>query len=238
MIKEVCFRQNYYNSEEPYGLSLNTRLLERWAFSRSTLASCKVVFDDVIFSYSNEIRNVAEYVRLNGYLDNYLRPAFSFLDYDKALWQVISNIDTVSSKSQRIKDINESLRKLRRKLKKRFNFSLLQEIRSLVAELYNLISFHYNQQRKYVKRLRVKLFGGVIRDIRNVYRHTVQTIFKNLPDFSGCEEEFVFTKPMKCKQHFQTQLVKQCIKRGFYWIPWMLLSNRPSINYPGLSWNY
>lgn len=89
----------------------------------------------------------------------------------------------------RIATINDELRSLKLELKKKFSLRLIHQIRILVQELHSIISFYFSEQRKYVKQLRINLCGSVIRDIRKIYRQTIQIIFKNLPDFSGCEEE-------------------------------------------------
>ena len=104
--------------------------------------------------------------------------------------------------SNRISTINEELRTLKLELKKKFSTQLLNKIRKLVQELYSIISFFFTKQRKYVKCLRVSLYGSLIRDIRKTYRHTIQIIFKNLPDFSGCEEEAKFTTIVNFKPLF------------------------------------
>lgn len=108
--------------------------------------------------------------------------------------------------NDRIASINEDIRVLKLELKRDFSTELLNEIRSLVKELYSIISFFFNKQKKHVKRLRVSLCGSLIRDIRKTYRQTIQFIFKNLPDFSGCDDEAELTSTENFKPLF---LIKQ-----------------------------
>ena len=103
---------------------------------------------------------------------------------------------------ERITAINGELRQLRQELKKEFSVQLLNEIRTLVTELHSIISFYFTRQKRYVKNIRINYCGAVIQDIRNKYRQIIRNIFKNLPDFSGCEEEAEFTPIAKCKPIF------------------------------------
>lgn len=116
------------------------------------------------------------------------------------------NIRSTGRDNDRISAINEELRILRSELKKKFSVKLFQQIQRLVKELHSIISFYFTEQKKCVKRLRVSVYGLFVRDIRKTFRRTIQIIFKNMPDFSGCEEEAEFTSTVNFKPLF---LIKQ-----------------------------
>lgn len=114
-------------------------------------------------------------------------------------WCDTINIKPSERQNDRVSAINEELRILKLELKKKFSVKLFQQIQHLVKELHSIISFCFSEQKKHVKRLRVSLFRPLIRDIRKTLRQTFQIIFKNLPDFSGCEEEAEFTTTVNFK---------------------------------------
>lgn len=122
----------------------------------------------------------------------------------------IRNLDSYANSkhltrpNERIEAISQELRSLKQDLKKKFNKEILQKVRELVQELHLIISFAHSKQRKHVNRLRVSFSRSVIRDIRNLFRQTVHLIFKNLSDFSGCEEEARFTSIVNRKPLFLT----------------------------------
>jgi hypothetical protein len=126
------------------------------------------------------------------------------------------SISKYLSRRDRVENINEELRVLKQELRNRFSKDLLQKVRELVHELHSIVSSYFKKQYKHVNRLSTSETGFMIRDIRNFLRQTVQIIFKNLPDFSGCEEEAEFTyivnfKPLflfnKQKHHVQHKVL-------------------------------
>jgi hypothetical protein len=160
---------------------------------------------------------IAEYKVPNGYPDSESCPRLlkvlddilsvpANLHYYKKYFDAISLYRSLSfhkgSANERIAAINDEIRALRLELKKKCSIETIQQIRKLVQELHSIISFYLSEQRKYVKRLRMSLCGSTVRDIRKTFRQTIQIIFKNLPDFSGCEEEAKFTNIVDFKPLF------------------------------------
>ena len=103
------------------------------------------------------------------------------------------NLRIITYKENGTHNLNEEIRILKQELKANFSKKLLQKIRELVLQLHSIVSFNFGKQRKHLKRLNKNLSGSFISDIRKTFRQAVQLIFKNLPDFSGREDEAEFT---------------------------------------------
>lgn len=96
-------------------------------------------------------------------------------------------------KLNRILIIQQQIKILAAEISEHFDYSLVCQVRRLAQELHALLSFYYTKQKRYLYFLKLSRsnFNHVIRDLRLHFRNTVRLIFKDLPDFSGSEEEEV-----------------------------------------------
>jgi hypothetical protein len=170
---------------------------------------CLVVNPEVQVSFQN---------RVDSYFDNLIFQPSTFYRIKESWQDMLERKKANASAQERIAAINEELRSHRQELKSNFSVQLLKETRTLVAELHSIISFYFTRQKRYVKHILINYFGGAIQDIRRKYRQIIQNIFKNLPDFSGCEEEAEFDSTANFKPFFSL-LNRQnlCIRQNFYW---------------------
>ena len=184
-IKDALFEFKKIDTEFLFKVNPNGEFVNAWDYidydyerRQTFITKISEVFDNTVFSHST-------------------------LEKFEKSWTLMQERKRTSGRPKdRIAAINEELRSLKQDLKKNFSVELFQQATKLVKELHSIISFCFTKQERYVRRLKINYDGGIVRDIRRRFRRTLHIIFKNLPDFSGCEEE-----EARVKNIFNTNLV-------------------------------
>lgn len=99
-----------------------------------------------------------------------------------------SLIPSTAHKSE-VAKLTENIRLLKIRLKQNRSRVLLFEIKELVLQLQFFICDNIKKQRKYVKKIRARFRVFLVRNIRDLFRNLIRSIFKNLSDLSGCKED-------------------------------------------------
>ena len=93
----------------------------------------------------------------------------------------------------RVLIIQKQIQRLGSEIKKNYDYHLVERVKMLARELQALLTYFYTRQKKFVYFLRrsISKIIFVVRDLRRYFRARVRFLFKDLPDFSGSEEEEV-----------------------------------------------